>query len=986
MPGGNAPTNRIFRGRLARNTLLILLLLTFIPLLVLGSAAYLRTRGLLRGQIFSLLTTVSQVQGDRISREVTTGRQLLARAVVDTDINQSMHAALDIDDRSSSEYVAARNLFFDQLQVVNQPKPYFSQFLVINNEGIIQLSTNRNWEGLKLNSLSKAAAQNKQAESRVVYGLNPLYDQSLVILTTIPYINTTGELIATIIGISEANVIRDLMERAAFFTKNSYLVPVKDVFIGINPYPDSFDKLIPYDPSQDLLFYIEYLNSQPNQSGVNELVSFQNEPVIAAYTWLPDLQTGWLTEISQASVYQQLNSLLVFLGILLGITSLILLGGVILVTQFLVNPLTKLATSVSQFSSGNWDVRTDIKREDEVGQLANSFNQMAADLSVLYQSLEKKVEERTRQLQTSGELSQLSVSASDLDELLSETVNLLAKRFGYPFAAIYLLDENNEYGVMRQIAAPPELITSLRGTRIKVEPLSLVGWVAMTGSTKVDLIGQGAFGAIDRQDLSPEARAEAGIPILHAGKVLGVLVVQSIRATQLNEDTIHELQTLANQISPALQNFYLLEATQIDLQETNLLYKASHQIAQAENEDQIYSLAEEALNLTAYRSALFVANGDHFLVKWSNLETTSSQSSNVVRINPKTLHKHLPQSGPFFYQTNQKQSSLPIELVEWLKSFGRTAIALLPVRRGGDLQTILILGTAESDPRTGMRYSSLRLQPYTNLIELMTNTLEKVKALSMTQKRLNEMEILSHLSRELAQQTNVEALFSTIHRYVTDIFGDVDFLIARHDPDAHQIQIPYAYEEGQRLQVPPIPFGQGLTSLVIRSRKPLRLISPEDWRTLPPGSIAIYGKDAVSWLGAPMIVGGEVIGVLVVQDVHQSQRFSQEDEIFFSTLANQVAVIIRNTILLESTRQRAYTESLLNEITGNIRRSMSIQEILATTTTELGRALRVRKAKITLRPPQTSDTDLPTTRNNGNNGHKSAHIESGENGEQIHGE
>jgi HAMP domain-containing protein len=596
MPGGNAPANQRFHGRLARNTLAILLLLTLLPLLALGSATYLRTRGLLRDQIFSLLATVSQVQGDRISREVATGRQLLARAMADADVNQAMHMALEIDDRSSPEYLAARNQFFDQLKIVNQPKPYFSQFLVVNTAGEIQIATNRDWEGLKPTTLSRAASGNKQAESRIVYGLNPLYDQSLLILTSIPYLSPSGEALATIVGISEPNVIRDLMDRAVFFTQNSYIVPSKDTFIGINPYSDSFDKLIRYDPSQELLFYIEYLETQPTKSGVNELVSFQGEPVIAAYTWLPEMQTGWLTEITQASVYQQLNSLLVFLGILLGITLILLVGSSVLVTRYLVNPLTQLATSVSQFSSGNWEARTEIKRDDEVGLLASSFNQMASDLSVLYQSLEAKVEERTRQLQTSSELSQLSITAADLDELLSETVTLLAKRFGYPFAAIYLMDENNEFAVLRQAAASPEIMANLRGTRLKIEPLSLVGWVAMTGSTKVDLIGQGAFGAIDRQDLSTEARAEAGIPIIHAGRVLGVLVIQSTRPTHLNEETIHELQNLANQISPALQNFYLLEATQIDLQETNLLYQASHQIAQAENENQIYTLAREALD------------------------------------------------------------------------------------------------------------------------------------------------------------------------------------------------------------------------------------------------------------------------------------------------------------------------------------------------------------------------------------------------------
>ena len=986
MPRGNAPADRQFRGRLARNTLLILLLLTLVPMLIMGGAAYLRTRGLLREQVFSLITTVSQIQGDRISREIATGRQLLARSIVDTDINQSLHAALQITDRSQPEYIGARNQFFDQLQIVNQPKPYFNQFIVVTDKGIIQLSTNRNWEGLRLGSTSEST-QAKQAGSRIAFDFSPLYDQNLIILTSIPYLNSSGELVATIIGISEPTIVRDLMSRAAFFTQNNYFVPSKGVYIGINPYPDSFDKLIRYDPSSELDFFLENLAFQAVDSGVNELVSFQDQAVIVAYTWLPDLQTGWLAEIPQASIYQQLNSLLVFLAVLLAITMILLVAIVLLVTRYLVRPLTRLAASVAQFSSGNWDERADVNRDDEIGLLADLFNKMAADLSVLYQSLESKVEERTHQLQTSGEISQVSVTAADLDELLNQTVTLLAKRFGYPFAGIYLLDENNEFAVMRQVIAPPELLANLRGTRIKVEPLSLVGWVAMTGSSKVDLIGQGAFGAIDRQDLAPQTRAEAGIPILHAGKVKGVLVVQSARATQLNEETIRELQNLANQISPALQNFYLLEATQIDLEETNLLYQASHQIAQADDKNQIYTLAKEALLKTPYRSALLVAIEDHFEVIWYSIDEAPGITPGILQVDPKLLNQQLSLRGPVVSQSNQKPSSLPAELVEWLRPFGRGAQAWIPVRRSGELQTILVLVSGEEDARSGLRFTTLHLQPYTNLIELMTNTLEKVSALSITQKRLSEMEILNNLSRDVAQQTNLDALFSTIHRHVSEIFGSVDFLLARYDPDRHHIEVPYAFEEGQRLQVPSIPFGKGLTSLVIRSRKPLRLVSPEDWRALPSGSIAQFGKDAVSWLGAPMIVGGEVIGAMVVQDIHQSQRFSLDDEVFFSTLATQVAVVIRNTILLEATRQRAYTESLLNEITGNIRRSLSIPEILATTTTELGHALRVSKAKISIRAPQTGEPNRTIPQNGENPGQKSTKVlHSDETGDVTHGD
>ena len=986
MLSGNIPNERLFRGRLARNTLLLLLLLTMVPLFLLGSTAYVRTRQLLREQVFSLLTTVSTVQGNRIVDEISTGRQLLMRVLADADVIEPMRTALGITDRNQADYVSARNRFFDQLQTVNQPKPFFNQFIVINPDGIIHISTNRQWEGQRSIPSSGYTPQTRQASSRAVTNLRPLYEQSLVIVTAIPYLNSEGDQIATILGISEPVVLSALMQRVAFFTDTHYFVSSDGKFFGVNPYPDSFEKLILFEPNDDLNFFLEYANAQPLKIGVNELLSFHNRPVIAAYNWLPDLQIGWLAEIPQASVYQQLNTLVGFTTLLFLVTALILLFIVWQATRFLVRPLTQLAASVTKFSAGNWDERAVVKRNDEVGLLADAFNKMAADLSILYQQLETKVAERTHQLQASGEIGQVTITATDLDELLHQTVMLLAKRFGYPLVAIYLLDEGSEFAILRQVTAPAEMEPRLRGMRVKVEPLSLVGWVATTGSSKVDLIGQGAFGAINRIDLAPDARAEAGIPILHAGKVLGVLVVQSSRITHLNEDTIQELQNLANQISPALQNFYLFEATQINLQETNLLYQVSHQIAQAGTENEIYALAEQALRNTPYNSAFLVVNGTQFDQIWSSMMEEQALSSSKLIIDPQRLNLLLPISGELIYQFNEKQTDLPVDLVEWLRNFKHSNLALLPVRRSDLLHALLILGTDEEDARAGLRFSHLHLQPYSNLIELMTNTREKVRALGITQKRLSEMEILNNLSREVAQQTNLESLYNIIYQHVKEIFGEVDFLLALFDAEKRQIRVPYAIEEGQRLQVPSISYGQGLTSLVISTRKPLRFVSPQDWSALPAGSTVIYGKEPFSWLGVPMIVAGELIGVLTVQDVHESQRFSLEDELFFNTLATQVAVIIRNTSLLEVTRQRADVESLLNQITGNIRRSMSIPDILATTTTELSRALHVRQARMVIRPVEPDAHAIQAPENGGVNGEKPDHTNlPGETREVEHG-
>ena len=53
---------RVFRGRLARTLLLILLALSLLPALAMGSIAYLRARSLVREQIFHLLSAASDSQ------------------------------------------------------------------------------------------------------------------------------------------------------------------------------------------------------------------------------------------------------------------------------------------------------------------------------------------------------------------------------------------------------------------------------------------------------------------------------------------------------------------------------------------------------------------------------------------------------------------------------------------------------------------------------------------------------------------------------------------------------------------------------------------------------------------------------------------------------------------------------------------------------------------------------------------------------------
>ncbi len=153
------------------------------------------------------------------------------------------------------------------------------------------------------------------------------------------------------------------------------------------------------------------------------------------------------------------------------------------------------------------------------------------------------------------------------------------------------------------------------------------------------------------------------------------------------------------------------------------------------------------------------------------------------------------------------------------------------------------------------------------------------------------------------------------------------------------------YEEGHQLEIAPFPLGEGLTSIIVRTRKPLLLTDNVEEQSLALGA-KIQGQPAKSWLGAPMLYSGDVVGAIIVQDIQQEKRFNEDDQRLLMALASQVAVVVHNARLLDETRQQALQERFLNEITAKIRRSPDIQSILKTTANELGAALGVRRAHI----------------------------------------
>jgi signal transduction histidine kinase/CheY-like chemotaxis protein len=125
----------------------------------------------------------------------------------------------------------------------------------------------------------------------------------------------------------------------------------------------------------------------------------QSRPVLAAHAKIAPL--GWLVfvELPLAEAYAPVYASILATGlVLLGGLALAILASLVLARR-MVRPIQALQRGAARFGAGALDHRIAISTGDELEALGDQFNRMAAQLEDSYVNLERKVEERTHQLE-----------------------------------------------------------------------------------------------------------------------------------------------------------------------------------------------------------------------------------------------------------------------------------------------------------------------------------------------------------------------------------------------------------------------------------------------------------------------------------------------------------------------------------------------------------------------------------------------------------
>jgi serine phosphatase RsbU (regulator of sigma subunit) len=197
---------------------------------------------------------------------------------------------------------------------------------------------------------------------------------------------------------------------------------------------------------------------------------------------------------------------------------------------------------------------------------------------------------------------------------------------------------------------------------------------------------------------------------------------------------------------------------------------------------------------------------------------------------------------------------------------------------------------------------------------------QELAALRIDRERnLRALDIIRNVSIACLGRVNARAIFEAIHRELLPVFHYDAAYFAVCDPSNREtFRAALLVDEESIEYLENTPYGP-LTGLMVRERKPLLVRDLEQERSslgVEPEQFGNPQKRSRSWMGTPLILGYETVGVISVQS-YRPGIYDQDSLDLLQRIGNLLAVALENAALVE--QQRALSDALTGRIAARTR-------------------------------------------------------------------
>lgn len=156
------------------------------------------------------------------------------------------------------------------------------------------------------------------------------------------------------------------------------------------------------------------------------------------------------------------------------------------------------------------------------------------------------------------------------------------------------------------------------------------------------------------------------------------------------------------------------------------------------------------------------------------------------------------------------------------------------------------------------------------------------------QKRLEQIRaIIGNISNSANESENIEDLIVVIQEQLSKLIETENFYIAIYDKATETCSLPFMADKFDDLIS--FPTKDTMTGYVINSKKALMATDEQQEKMVAQGKIKFMGTKSKIWLGVPLIVENEVIGVIAVQSYDNVKAYDKTDLETLGLVSHQIS-------------------------------------------------------------------------------------------------
>jgi diguanylate cyclase (GGDEF)-like protein len=198
-------------------------------------------------------------------------------------------------------------------------------------------------------------------------------------------------------------------------------------------------------------------------------------------------------------------------------------------------------------------------------------------------------------------------------------------------------------------------------------------------------------------------------------------------------------------------------------------------------------------------------------------------------------------------------------------------------------------------------------------------------------KHIKELEVINTISVHISSQLDMDNLIRLIGQKLEEIFNVHSVFVALYDSQSRLIKLPYWTINHKHIETAPLKLGRNLTSIILQTKQSI-LIAENFEETSKKLEVTLrfaghfgYPK---TWLGVPIIVRDEVIGVIGVQDYEKEHAFNEDETRLLQTIATNLGIAIQNASLYQEARHRAEQMSSLYNVGLTLTANLEFNQVL----------------------------------------------------------